>query len=383
MTEPRLRHQANPNRDPQPYRGPGTGDEAARVRDSVRRDPDYAPTPIRARPRTALGLGLGALTLKDEGARLRDAGLGSFKPLGVMGAMAHLAQRGGPLPRHLVCASDGNFGRAVAWGAARAGLSATVYVPRAVSPGRVAAIEGFGARVVRVPGGYDRAMAAARQVAGTKDVLEMTDTGYGDTVTLPAIIQMSYGVIAREVLQALGPGDRPPTHVFCCAGVGGLVAGMVAAFDDMLGPDAPKVISVQPDCTPSLLDSLAAGRLRGAPDLSDPDPARRTIMVGLSCETPSTVAWPILARRLSHALAINDAAALHAMRDLAQGRDAPPIVTGESGAAAYGGLLAACSDPQVKAALGLDARAHVLVLLTETATDRAVYDALLDGQALA
>lgn len=351
------------------------------VRDSVRGDPDYAPTPLWPRPRTAERLGLGALWLKDEGARLRDAGLGSFKPLGVMGAMAHLARQDAPLPLRLVCASDGNFGRAVAWGAARAGLAATIFVPRAVSPGRVAAIEGFGARVVRVAGGYDSAMAAARQAAGAADVLELTDTGYGDTVTLPQIIQMSYGVIAREVLHALGTAARPPTHLFCCAGVGGLVAGMIAAFDDMLGREAPDVISVQPECTPSLLDSLAAGRLCGVSAPSAPDPTRQTIMVGLACETPSTVAWPILDRRLSHALAIDDAMALHAMRDLADGTDAPPIETGESGAAAYGGLLAACSDPALRAALRLDGSARVLVLLTEMATDRAVYDRLLNGPA--
>lgn len=373
--------QKNRARDARPYAGPGTGEDAARHRASVRNDTAYAPTPLVAMPTEASRLGLSQLWIKNEGARLLDQGLGSFKPLGVMGALAHLRSRRAPRLERLVCASDGNFGRAVAWGAARAGVAATIFVPSAVSQGRVAAIESFGAAVVRVAGGYDRAMSGAAEAAAMPGVLEMTDTGYGDVVEIPMAIQTAYGVIAEEVLEALDPDAAPPTHVFVPTGVGGLVAGLVAGFDDLLGPSAPAVISVQPRITASLVASLVDGAFRGMPEvaggMSDPP----TIMVGLACETPSTTAWPVLRARLAHAVALRDDATVRAMRRLAAPIDGAPIRAGESGAAGYGALLAAAEDAEAWAHLDLGPESRVLVILTEAATDAAIYDRIMSAPA--
>jgi diaminopropionate ammonia-lyase len=370
-----VRHQANPDRGADPWSGPGTDRGAEAIRAAVRADPDYRPSPLHRRPRLARTLGLGAVLIKDEGSRLAPEGLASFKPLGVMGAFAHLAAARAPRPARLVCASDGNFGRAVAWGARRAGIPATIFLPRTVSAGRVAAIRGFGADTVLVAGGYDRAMAAAAAAARAPGVLEMTDTGHGAVTAIPMAIQNAYGVIAEEILDALPPDESRPTHVFVPAGVGGLVAGLLAAFDARLGTAAPAFVSVQPRVAPALVDSLAAGALRPAPEL-DGDTAA-TLMLCLACETPSTTAWPMLRARLAHALAIDDALAVAAMRRLADPEDRPAMVAGESGAAAFGALLGVCADPALRAALGLTAQSRVVVLVTEGATDPDSYRRLV------
>ncbi|MFW5641691.1 MAG: pyridoxal-phosphate dependent enzyme [Roseicyclus sp.] len=364
-------HTPNPGRQATTWSGPGADPAAARLRARLRRDPDYAPTPLIDRPAEARALGLGALHLKAENTRLAEAGLGSFKALGVMGALGALA----PRPSRIVCASDGNFGRAVAWGAARLGIPATIYLPAAVSHARVDAIASFGAGTCRVAGGYDAAMEAAADAACAAGVVEFTDTGHDSVTEIPAAIQTSYGVIVDEVLEALGPAP-PPTHVLVPTGVGGLTAGVIAAFDAALGPRAPDVIAVQPRATASLAASFAAGCLTGVPEQTGSPDAPPTLMVGLACETPSSTAWPILSARLAHALAVPDAVAVDGLRALAQGTDGP-VIAGESGAAAHGALLAAASDRRLRAALGLSGSSRVLVLVTETATDPEIHARLI------
>ena len=88
--------------------------------------PDLAPTPLRSLPALADRLGLGELLVKDETARF---GLNAFKTAGATFAVATLLDRGDIRPGDtLVCASEGNHGRAVARAARDAGCSACVYM---------------------------------------------------------------------------------------------------------------------------------------------------------------------------------------------------------------------------------------------------------------
>ncbi|MBN8900616.1 MAG: pyridoxal-phosphate dependent enzyme, partial [Rhodospirillales bacterium] len=112
--------------------------------------PEYAPTPLRDLPEIARGAGVAAVRLKDEAGRF---GLGSFKALGGAYAVAE-ALRGQHKPEAVTvtCATDGNHGRAVAWGARRCGCRCVVFVHEAVSAGRAGAIAALGAELRRVPG---------------------------------------------------------------------------------------------------------------------------------------------------------------------------------------------------------------------------------------
>ena len=94
--------------------------------------------------------------MKDESGRF---GLGSFKALG--GAYGVQGVVGDTAGITVTCASDGNHGRAVAWGARMFGCDAVVYLPTHVTEARAEAIRSLGARVVRVDGEYDDAVAQA------------------------------------------------------------------------------------------------------------------------------------------------------------------------------------------------------------------------------
>ena len=118
--------------------------------------PGYAPTPLHALPGIAREAGIAALHLKDESDRF---GLGSFKALGgayaVAGVLsAELARRGAALSATtadlfagryaadtrtitVACATDGNHGRSVAWGAQRFGAACAIFVHEGVSQARI------------------------------------------------------------------------------------------------------------------------------------------------------------------------------------------------------------------------------------------------------
>ena len=69
-----------------------------------------------------------------------------------------------------------------------------------------------------------------------------------------------------------------------------------------------------------------------------------------------------------------DQAAVDAMRGSADPLGADPaVVIGDTGSAGWAGFLAAVGDGEIRAALGLDGDSRVAVVVTEGATDPAVY----------
>jgi diaminopropionate ammonia-lyase len=84
-------------------------------------------------------------------------------------------------------------------------------------------------------------------------------------------------------------GDAAPSHIMLPAGCGGMAAAMIAAFDQLLGEQAPKPIIVEPITA----DCVFASALEGTPTVVGGD--LDTIMGGLSCAAVSYVAWPTLA----------------------------------------------------------------------------------------
>ena len=61
----------------------------------------------------------------------------------------------------MTCATDGNHGRSVAWGARMFGCRSIIYVHATVSPGRAIRSRSYGAEVRRVSGNYDDAVRQA------------------------------------------------------------------------------------------------------------------------------------------------------------------------------------------------------------------------------
>ena len=346
-----------------------------------------APTPLYELPALAAELGVGILSVKDEGQRL---GLGSFKSLGGAYAVARLvleaASRtlGAPMEASdlrrpdvrkvagamtFACATDGNHGRSVAQGAHLVGARAVIFVHSGVSEERVAAIARFGAEMIRVAGNYDDSVAEATRVAEARRWTIVSDTSWPGYERIPGLVMQGYVAIAREALREM---DLPPTHVFVQAGVGGIAAAMAAHFALALGDKRPVFVVVEPARAACLFQSAEAGRLVKI------EPGEPTVMAMLECYEPSRVAWRILARGADAFMTVEEADSVSVMKRLAHSLPGDPaIVAGESGGVGLAGLLAALGDPAARRALRLDRSSRVFVINTEGATDPAKYEELV------
>ena len=348
--------------------------------------PGYRPSPLVALPGLAAAAGLGAIWYKDESERF---GLQSFKALGGAYAVLRLliervkAHSGAArvTSRDLLdgryrdltdqvtvtCATDGNHGRSVAWGAETFGCRCVIYVHATVSQARTAAIERFGATVVRTEGTYDDSLRRAAEDAAENGWIVVTDTSYEAAMEVPRDVMQGYTVMADEVVRQLPAGERP-SHVFIQGGVGGLAAAIIGHLWQVWGAERPRAVVVEPDQAGCLYESARRGKpstIEGALD---------TVMAGLACGTPSLLAWEILEPGVSDFLTVPDAAALDCMRLLAVGVSGdPPLIAGESAVAGLAGLLLAGQHAETAEALGLGQDSRVLLIGTEGDTDPELY----------
>ena len=311
----------------------------------------YAPTPLVELPGIATELGVGRLFAKDESARL---GLPAFKVPGVSYAVAMvLGQRLGlpssdlSLPRlrdalidqppvEIVTATDGNHGRALARIAAQLGLPARIIVPAVLTDETVGAIRAEGATVIVVPDDYDAAVqVAASAVVGREDALLIQDTAWPGYERVPQWIVDGYATLFREIDDQLGClGITGAALVSVPVGVGSLAQAAVTHYRHEPGGTRTTVLAVEPDTAACVRASLDAGRITAIS-------TGRTVMNGLNCGTPSSLAWPLLRDGLDAAVVVSDEEAERAMRDLA----AVGVGAGPSGAAALAGLRRLLSTP--------------------------------------
>lgn len=163
---------------------------------------------------------------------------GSFKLRGALNAMLT-----GPHDEHVVAASGGNHGLAVATAASLLGVEATVHVPETVPAAKARRIEARGARLVKHGASFAEAAsaAAASAAAPGRRLLHPYDD--------PAVVA-GQGTVAAEVV-ADAPGAD---SIVVAVGGGGLAAGVA------LGGGGRHVVGVEPEHCRCLHDALAAGR---------------------------------------------------------------------------------------------------------------------------
>jgi diaminopropionate ammonia-lyase len=266
--------------------------------------------------------------------------------------------------RVVTCATDGNHGRAVAWGAQRCGLGCVIFVHETVSQGRVDAIARYGAEVHRVPGTYDDAVREAARQAEANGWCVVSDTSWPGYVEVPRLIMQGYRLMADEAADEWR--GETPSHVFIQGGVGGVAAAVAVQARARFRP-APMLVVVEPDRAACLLASAELGERTTIAGNLD------TLMAGLACGEPSLLAWQELEHAAAAFMAIPDEAAVACMRLLAEGG----IVAGESGVAGLAGCLLAAADGAAREMLGLDDASRVLAFNTEGATDAELYQRLV------
>ena len=374
--------------------------------------PGYAPTPLVEAPALAAELGVRRLFVKDESARFD---LRAFKYLGASWAgfravaartgytgpatlgglrsFLALAVPGGDAGRRfgaltLVAATDGNHGRAVARTARLLGLPARVYVPKGVPDVVIDRINAEGARLTVIDADYDGAVMAARADAEAEADAEaggaeargaagddaatsgggvlIQDTAWDGYEAVPSWIVAGYETLFAEIDAQLAAAGAAPFGgaraglISVPVGVGSLVQAAVAHYrrSGLPREQRPLLLSVEPDTAACVLRSLADGGLASVPTAA-------TVMNGLNCGTPSSIAWPYLRDGLDAAIAVTDADAREAVAALSSAG----VTAGPSGAAGFAGLRAALTGAGTSSRrrdLGLDAGGPPVVVCLST-----------------
>ena len=324
--------------------------------------PELQPTPLTALPALARHLGIGRLLAKDESGRF---GLNAFKLLGARFAVEKLLSDGSiRRGATLVCASEGNHGRAVARAAREAGCACRVYMAHDVAQSRVDAIAGEGAEVIKVDGSYDDAVRVMEAEARKNDWTIISDTAWPGYERIPRLIMLGYTHMLDEIAE-------PFDAIFIQGGVGGLLCAMASWCAFHKRDHSTRVIAVEPTSAACLQASARAGR-----PMAVTGPLTTT-MAGLRNREVSPPAFEALLPIVDGFMSIDDVWAHEAMRTFARPLDGDPVIeAGSSGSAALGGLLALCREPSLSAArdqLGLNRDSRVLVLVSEGVTDHTLW----------
>jgi diaminopropionate ammonia-lyase len=350
----------------------------------------YTPTQLVSLTGLASEIGVGALLYKHEGSRF---GLGSFKALGGSYAAQRVLQR--EISRKLghdvsledirtgkyssecaqitlVSATDGNHGRALAWGCKRFGSPCRIYIHAEVSQGRADAMQDLGAEVIRIDGDYDASGILAKQEAEENGWYVVSDTSWPGYSEPPRDVMSGYGVMTQEICDEL---DQAPTHVFLQGGVGGLAAGVAAALRQYWKEASPRVVIVEPELAACLYESSKTGTATNVAI------AEETLMAGLSCGEPSGLAWEILAEEASDFITIPESLVAPTVRLLANPQYGDtPIEAGESAIAGLAAVIAARQNEELSQKLGLDEHSSVLLIGSEGVTDAAIFQMIMEGR---
>jgi len=358
---------------------PGFADEAARqVRQFHATVPGYAPTPLHT------VAGPAALLVKDESYRF---GLNAFKALGGSYAMARLLAeklgcpldfvairermaRPGAEQLTFVTATDGNHGRGVAWSAKMLGQKAVVRMPKGSTAERLEHIRALGADAAITDVNYDETVRLCAGLAEKNGWILIQDTAWDGYEQIPLHIMQGYMTMSGEAWDQLA--GQMPTHIFLQAGVGSMAAAQTAFFRSLPEGDKPVICVVEPNRADCLFRTAGAGEIRTVTGDMD------SIMAGLCCGEPCTLAWDILKNEADAFFSCPDWVAAEGMRLLAK----QGITSGESGAPGAGLVQRLLTDPalaEMKTAIGLNEASRVLLFSTEGDTDRSRYSQIMDG----
>jgi threonine dehydratase len=217
---------------------------------------------------------------------------GSFKARGVFNNLLQFSEQ--ERERGVITASGGNHGLALAYGAWRLGLPATIYLPERASADREARIAAWGARVVRHGAAWDDANVQAQAHAASEGLVYIHPFDADRTVE-------GQGTLGLELLD-----DAPEVDcVLIAIGGGGLIAGMAAAIKQR--KPGVRIVGVEPVGAPSMRHSLEAGRLAPLSEV-------RTIADTLAPRAVSERTLALTQRYVDEIVLVDDAEMVAAMR---------------------------------------------------------------------
>jgi len=206
-------------------------------------------TPLVLVSRIGEKFGLKALHVKNEGQNPS----GSFKDRGMTVAVTRAVQGGSKL---LICASTGNTAASMAAYAARAGVTAMVTVPAGkVASGKLAQVYAYGAKIIRVEGDFDAALAITLKVAA-----EIKELSVMNSVN-PYRIE-GQKTNAYEIYEQLR--FRVPDYVILPVGNAGNISAIWKGFKELrewgISNSLPKMVAVQAAGAQPIVEAIQHGR---------------------------------------------------------------------------------------------------------------------------
>lgn len=351
--------------------------------------PEYEETPLVSLDHLAKRLGIEKIFVKDESHRFS---LNAFKVLGGSYALGSLIadqlnldleklsfetitseevrkQVGDTV---FVTATDGNHGRGIAWTANQLKQKSVVFMPRGSSQERLDNIKAYGSDAKIVDMNYDDAVRWARKSAQQNDWILVQDTAWAGYEEIPKRIMQGYTTMANEIVRQLD-GEKP-THIFLQAGVGAMAGAITAFFSNYYPGEEQPIIVI---CEPNKADCIFRTADKADGKLHAVDGDMDTIMAGLACGEPCTIAWDILNDYADGFVSMPDNVAAKGMRILGNPlKGDQPIISGESGAATLGFVADVLENDDLsdlKEKLKLQSDSKVLCISTEGDTDREHY----------
>ena len=211
----------------------------------------------------------------------------------------------------VVTATRGNHGQSISFAAARAGISATIYVPYGNSPDQNTAMSGFGATVVEFGKDFDQAKHEAHRVAAQRG-LHFVPSFHRDLV-------VGVATYALEFLRAVPRLDV----VYVGVGMGSGICGLILVRD-LLGLGT-EIVGVSAANAPATARSFAAGRPVSTP-------TARTFADGMATREPNAEAVALICRGAARVVEVSEdeiAAAVRMYFDdahqVAEGAGAAPL----------------------------------------------------------
>ena len=261
------------------------------------------------------------VSLKDDG----SMPTGSFKARGMAVAVSRAKELG---LTDLFVPSAGNAGVALAAYAARAALTARVYLPERTPTPMKNAVRLYGAEVVEVPGTIREAGERARSREKDRGSFDMS------TLREPYRVE-GKKTMGLEVFEQCASDGMPDAIVYPTGGGTGLV-GMAKAFSELrllgLLDRPPRLYAVQPEGCAPVVRALAEDAARVTP-WTDP----HTVAPGLLVPAPFSSERILEAVRSTHGngVTVSDREILAAMRSLATRHG---VSVSPEGAAPYAAL---------------------------------------------
>lgn len=257
-------------------------------------------TPLVQLERIGGRLRLGGLFVKNDG----QNPTGSFKDRGMSVVVTRAKELGA---RALVCASTGNTAASLAAYASKAGLDATVVIPKdGIALGKLSQAFSFGARVFGVRGTFDDALRTVF------DLVRSDRRFYLVNSVNPFRIE-GQKVTAFEIFEQLG---EVPDYVIAPVGNAGNISAIWKGFKELrafgIVRNSPKMIGVQAEGAAPLARAFSTG----AP--LEPWAEPRTVASAIRIGNP--VSWKKALNAIKEsrgtAVAVSDSEIIEARRQL-------------------------------------------------------------------